>query len=147
MTPLWTLSFSLKTTLKSSEDWKYPTLTHCSASPLFIGMISCSLVGLVMRIWLLGAGGGSDMGHCWAGLASSYTFDERYGDGPSRTTAGLQQVSGAAAVSSSHYFYTRVTMQHSEHPFSYIIRKYLNVYLSARKIILPNFRYQIIFNR
>ena len=94
MTPLWTLSFSLKTTLKSSEDWKYPTVTRCSASPVFIGMISCSLVSLVMRIWLLGAGGGSDMGHCWAGLASSYTFDERYGDGPSRTTAGQRGSSG-----------------------------------------------------
>ena len=94
MTPLWTLSFSLKTTLKSSEDWKYPTVTRCSASPVFIGMISCSLVSLVMRIWLLGAGAGSDMGHFWAGLASSYTFDERYGDGPSRTTAGQRGSSG-----------------------------------------------------
>ena len=43
----------------------------------------------------------SNMGHCCAGLASSYTFDERYGDGPSRT----MQDQGAP-VSSSHYCYS-----------------------------------------
>ena len=147
MTPLWTLSFSpssaLKLHWKSSEDWKYPTVTHCSGSPLFIGMISCSLVGLVMRIWLLGAGEGVTWATAGLGWPAVTPLMRDMEMGP----AGLQQVSGAAAVSSSHYFYTRVTMQHPEHPFSYIIRKYLNVYLSARKIILPNFRYQIIFNR